>query len=82
MCQTANHENRAEKVCKLTPVLKEKLILRIIVNANNKNFALSLENAFLYKRSSLLHKDTGFHVCILIVCETVAGFIECMGCIS
>ena len=47
----------AENVCKLTPVFQEKLILWIIVNANNKNFALSLENAFLYKRSSLLHKD-------------------------
>ena len=45
--------------------------------------ALSLENAFLHKRSSLLHKDIEFRVlCILIVCETVAGFIECMGCIS
>ena len=45
-----------------------------IVNANNKTAALSLENAFLHKRSSLLHKDIEFHVCILIVCETVAGF--------
>ena len=69
-------------MCKLTRVLKEKLILWIIVNANNKNFALSLENAFLHKRSSWLHKDIEFHVCILTVCETVAGFIECMGCIS
>ena len=66
---------------KLTPVLKEKLIRWIIVNASNKNFALSLENAFLHTGSSLLHKDIEFHVCILIVCETVAGFIECMGCI-
>ena len=49
-------------MCKLTPVLKEKLILWIIVNANNKNFAQSLENAFLHKRSSLLHKDIEFHV--------------------
>ena len=47
---------------KLTPVLKEKLILWIIVNATNKNFALSLENAFLHKRSTLLHEDTEFHV--------------------
>ena len=72
-------------MCKLTQVLKEKLILWIIVNANNKNSALSLEKAFLHKRSSLLHKDTEFHVhCILTVCETVASFIECMhmGCIS
>ena len=69
-------------MCKLMPVLKEKLILWILVNANNKNFALSLENAFLHKRSSLLNKDIEFHVCILIVCETVAGFMECMGCIS
>ena len=37
---------------KLTPVLKEKLVLWIIVNANNKNVALSSENAFLHKRSS------------------------------
>ena len=45
---------------KLTLVLKEKLILWIIhvVNANNKNFALYLENAFLHKRSSLLHKSS------------------------
>ena len=69
-------------MCKLTPVLKEKLILCIIVNASNKNFAIPLENAFLYKRSSLLHKDIEFHVCILIVCETAAGFTECMGRIS
>ena len=69
-------------MCKHTPVLKEKLILWIIDNASNKNFALSLENAFLHKRSSLLHKDIEFRVCILIVCETVAGFIECMGCIN
>ena len=47
---------------KLMSILKEKLILWIIVNANNKNFALSLENAFLHKRSSLLHKDLEFHV--------------------
>ena len=47
-----------------------------------KNFSLSLEYALLQKRSSLLHKDIEFHVCTLIVCETVAGFIECMGCIS
>ena len=45
-----------DNVCKLTPVLKEILILWTIVNANNKNFALSLENAFLHKRSSLFHK--------------------------
>ena len=45
------------------------------MNANNKNLALSLENAFLHTGSSLLHNDTEFHVCILIVCETVAGFI-------
>ena len=64
------------------PVLNEKLILWIIVSANNKNFVLSLENAFLHKRSSLLCKDIEFHVCILIFGETVAGFIECMGCIS
>ena len=44
-------------MCKLTPALKEKLILWIVVNANNKNFSLSLENAALHKRSSLLHKD-------------------------
>ena len=44
-------------MCKLTPVLKEKSILWIIVNANNKNFALSLEKAFLHKRFSLLHED-------------------------
>ena len=45
--------------------------------------ALSLENAFLHKRSSLLHKDIEFRVlCILIVCETVACFIERMGRIS
>ena len=62
-------------MCKLTPVLKEKLILWIIVNA-------IYEYAFLHKRSNLLHKDIEFHVCTLIVCETVAGFIECMGCIS
>ena len=68
-------------MCKLTPVLKEKLILWIIVNANNKNFALSFENAFLHTGSGLLHKDIEFHVYISIVCETVAGFIECMGCI-
>ena len=49
-------------MCKLTPVLKEKLILWIIVNANNKNFTLSLENAFPHKRSSLLHTDIEFHV--------------------
>ena len=55
--------------------LKKKIILLIIVNAKNKNFALSLENAYLHKRSSLLHKDIEFHVCILIVCETVAGCI-------
>ena len=67
-------------MCTLTPGSKEKLILWIIVNANNKNFALSFENAFLHKRSSLLHKE--FHVCILIVCETVADFIECVGRIS
>ena len=65
-------------MCKLTPVLKEKIILWIIVNANNKNFALDLENAFLHTRYSLLHKDVEF----IIVFETVAGFIECMGCIS
>ena len=47
-----------------------------------KNFSLSLEYAFLHKRSSWLHKDIEFHVCTLIVCETVAGFIERMGCIS
>ena len=29
--------------------------------------------------SCLLHKDTEFHVCILIVCGTVAGFTEYMG---
>ena len=57
-------------MCKQTPVLKDKLILWIIANARNKNFALSLKK-FLHKRSSLLHKDTEFHVCILIVCETV-----------
>ena len=67
-------------MCKLTPVLKEKLLLWIIVNANNKNFAFYLENAFLHKRSSWLHIE--FHVGILIVCETVAGFTECMGCKS
>ena len=78
----ANHETRAENVCKLTPILKEKLILWIIVDANNKHFPFSLEKAFLHKRSSLLHKDIEFHVCILIVFETVAGFIECMECIS
>ena len=50
---------------KLTPVLKEKKILWIIVNTNNKNFALSLDNAFLHKRSSLLHKDVEFHVCTI-----------------
>ena len=61
-------------MCKLTPVLKEKLILWIIVN-----FAIPLENAFLHMRSSLLHKDIEFNVCILIVCETAAGFIECTG---
>ena len=33
-----------------------------MVNANNKNFAQSLENAFLHKKSSLLHKDIEFHV--------------------
>ena len=54
-------------------------LLWIIVDANNKNFVLSLENAFLCKRSSLLHKDIEFHVCILTVCETVTGFTECMG---
>ena len=69
-------------MCKLTPVLKETLILWIIVNANNKNFALSLKNVVLHTRSSFLYKDIEFCVCILIVCETVAGFIECMGCIS
>ena len=69
---------------KLMPVLKEKLILWILVNANNKkNFSLSLENAFLHKRSSLLHEDIEFHVCILIVCETVTGLygmhkLECI----
>ena len=26
---------------------------------------------------SLLHKNIEFYVCIFIVCETVAGFIEC-----
>ena len=67
---------------KLVSVLKEKIILWIIDNANNKIVALSLENAFLHKRSSFLHKDIAFHVCIVIVCETVAGFIESMGCIS
>ena len=65
-------------MCKLTPVLNEKLILWIIVNVNNKNFAISLENAFLHKRYSLLHKDKEF----LIVFETIASFIECTGCIS
>ena len=56
--KTANHETRAENVYNLTLVLKGKLILWIIVNANNKkNFSLSLENAFLHKRSSLIHKD-------------------------
>ena len=64
------------------PVLKEKLILWIIVHAKNKNFALSLENAFLHKISTLLQKDTESHVCILIVYETVDGFIESMGYIS
>ena len=49
-------------MCKLTPVLKEKLILWVIVNANNKNFALSLESAFLHKRPSLLHKDIEFQI--------------------
>ena len=44
-------------MCNLTPALKEKLILWIIVKANNKNFALSLENVYLHKRSSLLHND-------------------------
>ena len=68
-------------MCKYMPVLKEKIILWIIVNASNKNLAL-FRNAFLHKRSSLLHKDIGFHVCIFIVCETVVGFTECMGCIS
>ena len=62
-------------MCKLMPALKEKIILWIIVKANNNNFALSLENAHLHQRSSLRHKDTEFHVCILIVCETVAGFV-------
>ena len=62
MLNTANHETRAEHVCKPTSVLKEKIILWIIVNANNKNFALSLENTFLHKRSSLLHKDIEFQV--------------------
>ena len=66
-------------MCKLMPVLKEKFILWIIVNANNKNFAVSLENVFLHTGSSLLHNDIEFLLCILIVCETVAGFIECMG---
>ena len=73
-------------MCKLTSALKEKLILWIIVNANNKNFALSLENAYLHKRSSLLHKDIEFHECLLIVCETVADFIvygmHKLGCIN
>ena len=50
-------------MCKLTPGLKEKLILWIRVNANNKNFALYLENAFPHKRSRLLHKDIEFNVC-------------------
>ena len=75
-------------MCKLTPALKEKIILWIIVKANNNNFALSLENAYLHQRSSLRHKDTEFHVCILIhvVCETVAGFVVYgmheLGCIN
>ena len=64
-------------MCKLRPVLKEKIILWIIDNANDKNFALSLENA-LPQRYSILYKDIEF----LIVFETVAGFIECTGCIS
>ena len=54
------------------PVLKEKSILWIIVNANNEPFALSLVNSFLHKRSSLLHKGIEFHECISVVCETVA----------
>ena len=61
-------------MCKLSPVLKEKIILWIIVNANNTNFALSLGNAFLHKRSTcslLLYEDKEFHVY-----KTVAGFIE------
>ena len=33
-------------MCKRMPALKEKIILLIIVNANNKNFALSLENVY------------------------------------
>ena len=42
-----------------------------------KTLPRALGNAFLHKRSSLFHKDIEFHVhvCILIVCETVAGFI-------
>ena len=43
------HETRAENVCKLMPVLKETLLLWILVNANNKNFALSLEMHFCTK---------------------------------
>ena len=55
--------------------LKKKLILWIIVNANNTNFAQSLENAFLHKGSSLLHKDIELPVSHL-VCETVSSFIK------
>ena len=42
----------------------------------------NIANAFLHKISSLLHEDIEFHVCILIVWEKAAGFIECIGCIS